>query len=162
MCSREEDIPRFVEKIYAGIANKKLTAFSAFTCEFGKNAEEGSTRRIQSTKSRAKARRETVASREAAEAEEMLAEMHSKYKKETAEVNQHVNSGKIVLTTSGEDRKRGKKESDVPSLEDLIRSRNAKRASAMDALAAKYGGSLDDDENKSMSSPKKLSKGKKK
>jgi DnaJ homolog subfamily C member 9 len=116
--SSADDEDRFVDLIKEAIGSGRVPAMPAFTKAYGgAGAAAGSPEAAKAAK-KAKTLRRKAAEAEAAEAEALLAEKKKAYKK------------------SG--RKTGAGGS--PTLEDLILSRAAGRAAALEALEAKYGG----------------------
>ena len=116
--SGPEDEDRFVAMIQEAIGSGRVPALPAFTKAYGAAAAAASPERAKSAK-KAKALRRKVAEAEAAEAEAFLAEKKAEYKQKTG---------------------RGGRGGSSPSLEDLILSRAAGRAAALEALETKYGG----------------------
>ena len=117
--SGPEDEDRFVAIIQEAVGSGRVPAMPAFTKAYGAATAGASPEGAKSTK-KAKALRRKVAEAEAAEAEAFLAQKKAEYKK-----------------GRGGGRGAG---GGSPTLEDLILSRAAGRAAALEALETKYGG----------------------
>lgn len=156
LCSRIEDAPRLATIVHAAVADGRLPAppYAAFAAEFGATPADGASRKVSAAAARARGAREAAARREAGEAEDMLASLRAKYKKDTAARDAAGAAGAVAVAGAGA--KRGAAPSadfgkGEPSLEDLLRLNAAKRASAFAGIAAKYGGkkgaTKDDDDD---------------
>lgn len=120
MCSRDEDVPRFVSIIHAALESKKVDEYPAFTEIYGASSRDQTTEQKKKAEAAAKKRAQAT-KKEAKEAEEYLEELQKAHKKKT-----------------------GSKSSTPLSLEDMIRERQKQRmgtfSSSIEQLEAKYAG----------------------